>query len=144
PVEAPDGTIADEVVPSSRTTEASTVGLPRESNTSWALILTISMEFSFTFPENAPFRNAAPSCRGASETSLWDILETYEAVRKLARRDHRVSNSTTSPLRIVENCVSSRRALSAYEFSHSSCFLMITIPWIFDSAGSACSSNYRE
>src|SRR4030095_13289584 len=43
PVEAPEGTMAEAVVPSSRTTEVSTVGLPRESNTSCAVMFTMRM-----------------------------------------------------------------------------------------------------
>ena len=41
PVEAPDGTSARPNVPSDNKTSASTVGLPRESNTSRALIFSI-------------------------------------------------------------------------------------------------------
>src|SRR4029434_7013996 len=47
PVEAPEGTSAEPVVPSSRRTLASTVGLPRESNTSAAVILLIRMFISY-------------------------------------------------------------------------------------------------
>src|SRR4029453_4574755 len=72
PVEAPEGTSAEPVVPSSRTTLASTVGLPRESNSSAGVILLIRMLIPYNC-SNALFVQARDT---------WQFL----ALKKLQRR----------------------------------------------------------
>src|SRR6516162_8090841 len=51
PVEAPEGTIARPVAPDSRTTSASTVGLPRESRTWRARMRVILVDMMVMAPE---------------------------------------------------------------------------------------------
>src|SRR6185369_2036714 len=102
PVDAPEGTSAEPVVPSSRTTLASTVGLPRESNTSAAPILRIRI---VVYPPSAHERFERSSkrrpvipCPRETPTKHRRPLKYARCVRQhllalLLTRNHRLQRS---------------------------------------------------